>query len=116
MNVVYVNHGLANKIEDRIEIHEDIKRYPTLHKELISHEMSHTDKWFTLHDLKIDIFPGYSPQAKSELKAFKRKHKREVRSQLNPFKNGINVNLLILYVFFTLMVYSVMRLVLWIGQ
>lgn len=55
MKIEYVDYGLANNFGDTIELNKNLIRYPKLHESLLQHELSHTDKAFTLHDLKIDF-------------------------------------------------------------
>jgi hypothetical protein len=55
--VVYVPYGVANRFQDCIEIHKDLKKYPNLLKPILKHEFSHTDvPGLTWEDFKIDFF------------------------------------------------------------
>lgn len=53
--IVFVNHGIANRFLNRIEINEGLKKYPRLLKIIIDHELSHTNRNFTFKDLFLDI-------------------------------------------------------------
>lgn len=56
MRIEYVDTGIANRFEDRIELNENLKKYPQLHDAILKHEMSHTDKpGFTKEDFLLDI-------------------------------------------------------------
>ncbi len=47
--------GVANHFGDFIEIHKDLKKYPKLRIQILRHELQHTDKIFSLYDLKHDL-------------------------------------------------------------
>ena len=53
--IVLVDYGLANNFGDRIEINKDLKRYPKLYNYVLKHELSHTDKDFSMQDIKNDL-------------------------------------------------------------
>lgn len=53
--IVYVKHGVANRFNDYIELHEDLKDYPDLHEFILRHENKHTSGKYTWNDLKLDI-------------------------------------------------------------
>ena len=53
-----VNKGIANRFSNyRIEIHKKLlqERYAPLLSEILFHEASHTDKWWSVKDLSLDI-------------------------------------------------------------
>lgn len=57
MNVVYVNHGVANRFEDRIELHKDLPKHQELYEFILSHEKNHTEgQRYTWDDLRLDYF------------------------------------------------------------
>lgn len=58
MKIDYVNFGIANRIKDTIIINKHLKKYPEHYKEVLDHELRHTNKNFTMHDLKMDMFEG----------------------------------------------------------
>lgn len=47
-NVLYVKWGLANWYEDKIELNENLIKYPKLHDYIIKHETKHSSG-FDLH-------------------------------------------------------------------
>ena len=53
--VKYVNYSIANRFSDRIELNKDLKQYPSLHKAILKHERSHTNKEFSWHDFMLDL-------------------------------------------------------------
>lgn len=53
--IILVDYGLANHFGDRIEINKDLKKYPKLYNHVLKHELSHTDKDFSMQDLKNDL-------------------------------------------------------------
>ncbi len=55
MEVNYVNYGVANRYEDRIEVNRNLMDYPHLLSQIIKHEEQHTSKLFSMYDLKHDL-------------------------------------------------------------
>lgn len=53
--IIYVNEGVANRFDNCIEIHKDLKKYPSLLNPIIEHELSHTTNVFSVKDLVIDF-------------------------------------------------------------
>lgn len=53
--VIYVNKGIANRFENRIELHEKLKQYPELHDEILKHERSHMEGNYSLTDFSLDF-------------------------------------------------------------
>jgi hypothetical protein len=55
--IIYTNSGIASNYGEWIEINDKIKSYPYLHKEILKHELGHTNKkGFSWYDLKHDFF------------------------------------------------------------
>lgn len=52
-----VDYGIANNFGDYIEINKNLKEdYPELYKQILEHELSHTDKkGFNAEDLMVDL-------------------------------------------------------------
>ena len=48
--IKYVDWGLANWYEDRIEINRNLKKYPKLHNYIILHELGHKKEFDLMHD------------------------------------------------------------------
>ena len=101
LQIVEVNHGIANNFGSYIEVNKNLKNYPNLYNPIMKHELSHTDKMFSLHDFKID-FLSDSKVNSLELLKFMFKHPKSF-TQLLPFywikKKGFvfDLNLLIMY-------------------
>jgi len=55
MEIKLVDYGVANNFGDCIEINKELKQFPKLYKSILTHELEHTQKPFSLFDLKIDI-------------------------------------------------------------
>jgi hypothetical protein len=55
MNIEYVNHSLGNNFGDTIELNKHLKDYPKLHRQILNHELKHTNKRFTKQDLILDL-------------------------------------------------------------
>lgn len=55
MKIEYVNHSLGNNFGDTIELNKNLKDYPSLHDSILKHELEHSNKLFTLNDLKLDL-------------------------------------------------------------
>lgn len=54
MEIREVDWGVANHFGDFIEIHKDLKKFPKLRNQILSHELRHSDKTFSFQDLKQD--------------------------------------------------------------
>ena len=81
--IIEVNHGIANRFKDHIEINKNLNKYPHLLKRILEHELAHTDKNISLEDFKLDFM---LPQAihYKELFKFMIKHPSSI-TQLLPF-------------------------------
>ena len=57
ISVEFVSKGIANRFDDRIEVHEKLTlpRYKPLLIEIIKHELNHSDRWWSIYDLRHDI-------------------------------------------------------------
>lgn len=59
VEVRYVPWGIANRFDTHIELNENLQHYPELHKQILEHELSHTDKpGFTKEDFALDLGPS----------------------------------------------------------
>ena len=99
--IVYVNHGIANRFSNRIEINENLKKYPALFKQVLIHETSHTDKKFSFKDLFMDM--GLSTGNTKDLIKFILTNPKSL-SQILPVyvsnkKIIFDVNMIIIYLF-----------------
>lgn len=56
IEIIDVNHGIANNFGTHIEINTNLRKYPSLLTPILKHELSHTNKLFSLHDLKLDFY------------------------------------------------------------
>lgn len=96
--IIYTKWGIGNSYNDRIEINENLKKYPELHDYVIQHELGHNNKLFTLKELKHDLTPSkYS----FEIIKFMLKHPKAL-SQLLPIirsnkRIALDINLMIIY-------------------
>ena len=57
MKIEYVNHSIGNNYGEEIELNENLKKYPKLHRKILRHELGHTNKGFKknfIHDLTED--------------------------------------------------------------
>lgn len=103
VEVKYVNYGIANRFENVIELHEQLKEehWKDLHDYALEHEKKHTPKMLSFWDMMHDYF-GERP-----FKITKQywKFLKEVpssRIQLSPFYPAhgvinIDTNLLVFY-------------------
>ncbi len=57
MPIVYTKWNLANRFNDCIELNENLKKYPKLHAAILHHEIEHTNKPFSVRDVKNDLAP-----------------------------------------------------------
>ena len=99
--IVYVNHGIANRFKDRIEINKNLKKYPELYKQVLEHEFSHTNRNFSFKDLFIDV--GIPSNNIKQLIMFMITNPRSF-SQIFPFyisnkKIVYDINMIIIYSF-----------------
>ncbi len=53
--IIYINHGVANRYNDCIEINKNLMKYPLLLQPILEHENEHTDDFITKKDLKLDF-------------------------------------------------------------
>ncbi len=103
MEIIEVNHSIANRFPNHIEINENLKNYPKLLKPILEHELAHTDQAFTWHDFKLD-FISRTGVNYFDLFKFMLKHPKSFL-QLSPVikSNGkfiFDINLFIMYSLF----------------
>lgn len=55
IQIVEVDHGIANRFKNHIEVNKNLKNYPELYKKIMKHEHEHTDKDASWEDFKLDI-------------------------------------------------------------
>ncbi len=68
MKINYVNHSIANRFNNYIEINKNLKKYPELLEPILEHELAHTDETWCVQDFKLDFF---SKSEVDNLKLFK---------------------------------------------
>ncbi len=56
MEIVYVDHSIANNFGWYIEINKHLRKYPKLLDPILEHELAHTDKAWSVKDFKLDFF------------------------------------------------------------
>ena len=101
MEIIEVNHSIANRFSDYIEINKNLRKYPELLEPILKHEKAHTNKTWSLHDFKLDFFSNSKVNSFSLMK-FMFKHPRSFL-QLSPIlyskKKGfiIDFNILTMY-------------------
>ncbi|MHA1201362.1 MAG: hypothetical protein ACTSQ4_02420 [Candidatus Heimdallarchaeaceae archaeon] len=106
--IVYVKSGIANTFDDRIEINENLPKYPKLMKSILGHELQHTDKFWSWQDFKLDFFSkGVDPFT---LIGFMKNHPKAT-FQFLPFywqnKRFIyDINMILMYGIFTTIILS----------
>ncbi len=106
MQIIEVNHSIANRFDGYIEINKNLKKYPKLYKPILKHELSHTDKVWSLHDLKLDFTSNTGVNYISLIKFMFRYPKSFL--QLSPIlyskQRGLifDINLFIMYSIFLL--------------
>jgi hypothetical protein len=104
LEVKYVNYGIANRFENVIELHEQLKeeRWKDLHDYALEHEKKHTAKMFSFWDMLHDYFGRQPFKIKKQYIQFL-KDVPSSRIQLSPFYPAhghinIDANLLFFYV------------------
>ena len=113
MEIVYVEHSISNNFGNYIEVNKHLKNYPSLLEPILAHELSHSEKSWSLHDFKLDFF-SHNHINHLELFKFMLKHPKSFY-QLSPIlysrEKGItyDINLLIMFItmflVFTLTIY-----------
>lgn len=116
LQVIEIDHSIANNFGTYIEINKDLKQYPKLYNAILIHEKKHLGGGFTLHDLKLDLNERIDNK---EMLKFIVTHPRSL-FQFVPFyysrKKGFvyDANLIILYLvicsFVSLAIYLSLRL------
>lgn len=55
----FVDSGIGNRFERNgetvIELNQNLKKYPKLYHAVLNHELGHSDKKFSMHDLRLDL-------------------------------------------------------------
>ena len=107
-----IDYGIACRIGDTIYINKNLKKYPTLYKNIIKHELSHNKNF--KQDFLLD-FKGKYIEPKSEYYRFILTHPRSLYEFL-PFgtyekKTYINFNILILYLIALFSILIAIRLI-----
>lgn len=117
LDIVYVDWGIANNFGEVIEINRNLANYPNLFNPILRHELEHSDKFFTWHDLRHDINSSHTVN-QFELLKFMIKHPKSL-TQFLPFywqrsskKIVYDVNLLIIYstFIFTIILASILSI------
>ena len=113
MDIRYVEHSIANNYGGYIEINKHLRDHPKLLEPILKHELSHSEKSWSLHDFKLDFFSNNHINH-WELFKFMLKHPKSFY-QLSPIlysrEKGItyDINLLIMFLsmilVFTLTIY-----------
>ncbi len=109
--IVEVNHGIANRFEDCIEVNRHLRKYPKLYFPILQHELEHTNRSFSIEDLKHDINSEHKVNQIQLLK-FMFKHPKSF-TQILPFyytprrKFVIDINLTIIYSVMALMGFGI---------
>lgn len=101
MEIIEVNHGIANNFGDYIEINKHLKtEYPKLYNAILQHELNHTDKkGFVKKDFILDLTDN--TVSYKELLVFIIRHPTALM-QLSPFLKSKNkwffdLNMIIVY-------------------
>jgi len=104
MKIIYTSWGLANRFPTHIELNENLKKYPKLQREILRHERRHTDKMFSLEDLKMDL--SSSNIKTSSIILFMLRHPKSL-TQILPFywtyKKGFVYDLSLILAYIVLM-------------
>ena len=101
MEIKYVNHSIANRFNNSIELNKNLKKYPKLLEPILKHELQHSDLSWSVKDFKLDFFSNSKVDNKELLK-FMFKYPKSFL-QLSPLlyskKKGwvVDLNLFIMY-------------------
>ena len=100
--IIDVNHGIANRFSDCIEVNKHLHNYPKLYYPIIRHELEHTNKsGFSMKDFKHDINAEHSVD-RIQLLKFMFKHPKSFTQILPIYYNKkrrfvVDINLGIMY-------------------
>jgi len=116
MKIKYVDFGIANNFGSFIEINRNLKKYPHLLKPILKHELSHTNKFFSLKDFKLDFYEDSEINIFDMLK-FMFKHPKSFSQVLPVYwtkKKGFvyDINLIVMY----LMMVIIFTVTIWAGM
>lgn len=101
MRIVEVNHSIANRFSNHIEINKHLRKYPELLEPILRHELEHSNKAWSFHDFKLDFF-SHTNVSYIKLMKFMFRHPASFL-QLSPIiyskKKGfiIDINILLMY-------------------
>lgn len=115
MKIIEVDHSLANRFSNYIEINKNLRKYPDLYQPILAHELEHSDEAWSYHDFKLDFFSRTGVNYLQLIK-FMFKHPKSFL-QLSPViyskEKGISIdiNIMIMYTIFIL----VFSLTIWFG-
>ncbi len=101
MEIIEVNHSIANRYDGYIEVNKHLKKYPKLYEPILKHELEHTDQPWSWKDFRLDFLSNTHVNQFSLMK-FMFKHPASFL-QLSPLlyskKKGfiIDINILLMY-------------------
>lgn len=102
ITINYVDSGLGNRFDDHIELNKNLLKpeYQQIHDIILNHELSHSDKAFTIKDLVLDL--GESEINRLDLFKFMIKHPKSFTQLLPVYwckKHGFvyDINLILIY-------------------
>ena len=70
VKVRWVEWGLCARFGDTIELHKDLKKFPSLYQPMIEHENAHDSGDLTWNDIKVDLL-GLHTNEINRLELFK---------------------------------------------
>ena len=114
MDIIYVDHSIANNFGSYIELNENLKRFPKLHDQILKHELSHTnEKGFTAKDFSLDMDNSISTY---QIIRFMFNHPKSVL-QFRPFyrSKGIwyyDINMIITWSLFLIIILTTLYFIL----
>lgn len=83
VQIEYIEWGLANRFSDRIELNENLKKYPKLHAAILEHELGHHNSNSFRQDFAHDLAP-MNKLSQADLLKFMFKHPK-TWTQFAPF-------------------------------
>jgi hypothetical protein len=112
MNIRYSPWGLANNYGDYVELNENLIKYPRLHDYVLKHELSHSKKFDLQKEFKMNakyvivlfLFCLKYPKTLRDLLPIQRKDNKWV----------YDLNLLILYIISAFLVFSWIKIFMWL--
>ncbi|KKM63716.1 hypothetical protein LCGC14_1508710 [marine sediment metagenome] len=112
MKIEYVNHSIANNFGSYIEINKHLRKYPELLNPILEHELSHTEKAWSVKDFKLDFFSDNKINHWNLFKFMLKYPKSfyQVLPVLYSVEKGISVDINLLIMYLTMLIVFILTI------